>query len=119
MVSGQWEEAKAQATEVLIDVAKGRGRIAYSEPTPRIDAIDFEAEDPRFWHMLGEISQEEDAAGRGMLSAIVVHKSGDMIAGKGFYELAKKMGKKVSEVDRFWLQQFNRVHDYWANTHSN
>jgi len=40
--------------------------------------------------MLGEISQEEDAAGRGMLSVIVVHKVGDMQPGPGFFQLAKK-----------------------------
>jgi hypothetical protein len=35
--------------------------------------------------MLGEISQEEDEAGHGMLSVIVVHKYGDMQPGPGFF----------------------------------
>jgi len=110
-----WDKAKEEAVAILIGVARQRGRIAYSELTPQIHAISFEHDDPRFWHLLGEISMDEMAEKRGMLSAIVVHKSGDMRPGPGFYQLAKDMGKKVGEVDRFWLAEFNRVHDVWAN----
>ena len=110
-----WDKAKAQAIAILVDVAKQRGRIAYSELTPKIDAIQFDYDDPRFGYFLGEISEEEMRANRGMLSAIVVHKSGDMIPGPGFYDLAKRLGKKVGDIDRFWLSEFNKVHDVWAN----
>lgn len=110
-----WDKAKAEAKEILIEVAKQRGRIAYSELTPRIQAIQFDYEDQRFGWFLGEISEEEMKANRGMLSAIVVHKSGDMIPGPGFYDLAKRLGKKVGDIDRFWLSEFNKVHDVWAN----
>ena len=34
--------------------------------------------------MLGEIGTEENAAKRGILTVIVVHKSGDMEPGAGF-----------------------------------
>ena len=110
-----WDKAKAQATAILIAVAKKRWRIAYSELTPQIDAIQFDYEDPRFGYLLGEISEEEMKANRGMLSAIVVHKSGDMIPGPGFYDLAKRLGKKFKDIDRFWIGEFNKVHDVWAN----
>src|SRR5687767_13942593 len=110
-----WGNAKTECVAVLADVARARGRIAYSELAPRIQAIQFDHDDPRFWHLLGEVSVEEFEQGRGMLSAIVVHKNGDMCPGPGFYELAKWLGKKVGEVDRFWLAEFNRVHDVWAN----
>lgn len=113
-----WNQAKKEATAALIEVAKKRGRIAYSELTGKIEAIAFEYDDPRYWHLLGEISVDEMKAKRGMLSAIVVHRSGDMRPGPGFYELAKGLGKKVGEVDRFWLAEFNRVHDVWANQRS-
>jgi hypothetical protein len=79
-----WAEAKKETVEILIAVASQRGRIAYSELAPQIQAITFEHVDPRFWHLLGEISIDEDAEGRGMLSAIVVHKHGDMLPGPGF-----------------------------------
>jgi hypothetical protein len=113
-----WNKAKAEATAILIEIAKARGRIPYSELAPKIQAISFDADEPRFWHLLGEISVEEVANNRGMLSALVVHKSGNMRPGSGFYKLAEGLlKKKVSqtEVDRLWLKEFNRVHDVWAN----
>ena len=48
--------------------------------------------------MLGEISSEEDAAGRGMLTVLVVHRAGDMQPGPGFFELAKQLGRNTSNI---------------------
>ena len=66
----QWEAAKAEAKEVMIKRAKVRGMIAYSDLVPRIHALAMNAHDPRLFHLLGQISSEEDAAGRGMLTVI-------------------------------------------------
>lgn len=110
-----WEKAKKQATDALVKVARRKGRIAYSELASYISAISIEAHDPRMFHLLGEISTAEDQAGRGMLTAIVVHKSGDMQPGPGFFELAKSLGKDTSDPLAYWVSEFNKVHDYWAN----
>jgi len=69
-----WDAAKGEAKSILIDVARRKGRIAYSELAAQIRAIEIEAHDPRMFHLLGEISSEEEKSGRGMLTAIVVHK---------------------------------------------
>jgi hypothetical protein len=114
-----WETAKQEAKKVLIDIARRKGRIAYSELASQINAINIEAHDPIMFHLLGEISSEEDKAGRGMLTAIVVHKSGDMQPGPGFFELAKSLGKDTSDQLKCWVDEFNRVHDYWANKAKN
>jgi len=110
-----WDAAKDEAKAILIDVARRKGRIAYSELANQIQAIEIEAHDPRMFHLLGEISVEEDKAGRGMLTAVVVHKSGDMHPGPGFFKLAKSLGKDTSDNLACWASEFNRVHDYWAN----
>jgi hypothetical protein len=39
--------------------------------------------------LLGQIPSEEDAAGRGMLTVIVVHKVGDMQPSPGFFASKK------------------------------
>ena len=44
--------------------------------------------------MLREIAAEENAAGRGMLTAIVVYNSGDMQSGPGFFDLAGRLGEE-------------------------
>jgi hypothetical protein len=111
----QWENAKLQGRDILIEVARRRGRIAYSELVAQITVLHLEPHDFRLFHLLGEISSEEDEAGRGMLTAIVVHKNDDMLPGPGFFELAKTLGRNTKDTLACWVQEFNKVHDYWAN----
>ena len=82
-----WAKAKDEAKHVMIERAKLRGMIPYSDLVGQIHAIHMEAHDPKLFYLLGEVSTEEDEAGRGMLSVIVVHKVGDMQPGPGFFEL--------------------------------
>jgi hypothetical protein len=114
----QWRAGKDEAKAILIEVATRKGRIAYSELVSQITALSLEPHDPRLFHLLGEISAEESEAGRGMLTAIVVHKSGDMQPGPGFFELAKSLGKNTKDPLACWIAEFNKVHDYWANKHA-
>jgi hypothetical protein len=72
------------------------------------------AHDPRLFHLLGEISPEEDAAGRGMLTVVVVHKVGDMEPGPGFYKLAKQLGRSSSNQMECWVDELHRVHAVWS-----
>ena len=58
--------------------------------------------------MLGQISEEEDAAGRGMLSVLVVHKDGDKMPGPGFFTLAKKLGRDISDRDKCWSDELTK-----------
>jgi len=109
----QWDAAKSEAKVVLAESAKRGHTIAYSDFVKKVHAISLEHRDPRLFHFLGEISAEEHAAGRGMLTAIVVHKHGDMKPGPGFFELAKKLGHKTTNVDKFWIDELNKVFAVW------
>src|SRR4051812_37237205 len=86
----KWEAAKAEAKAALADCAKRRQMIPYSDFVTKIHSITIDYHDPRLFHFLGEVSAEESAAGRGMLTALVVHKHGDMQPGPGFFELAQE-----------------------------
>jgi len=110
----QWNEAKQEATQTLIERAKLRGMIPYSELVKHIKAVQLEAHDVRLDHLLGEISQTEDEAGRGMLSVIVVHKVGDMQPGRGFFELATKLGRDTSDLVTCWVRELKKVHATWS-----
>jgi hypothetical protein len=110
-----WESAKNEVKEVLRDRAKLRGMIPYSELVKKIHEIRVEAHDPRLFHLLGDVSTEEDAAGRGMLSVIVVHKQGDMQPGPGFFDLAEKLGRDTSDILDCWVKELKKVHAYWSN----
>jgi len=110
----QWDAAKAEARYLMIERAKLRGMIPYSNLAGGIKTIPFEAHDQRLFHLLGEISSEEDAAGRGMLSVVVVHKSGDMKPGPGFFELAGQLGRNRSDIDKCWIAELKHVHATWS-----
>jgi len=110
----EWDAAKQEARTLMIARAKVRGMIPYSDLAKKIKAVRLEAHDQRLFHLLGEISLEEDAAGRGMLSVIVVHKSGDMQPGPGFFGLAKQLGRYTSNILKCWVEEVKKVHAVWS-----
>jgi hypothetical protein len=64
--------------------------------------------------LLGEVSGEEDAIGRGMLSAYVVaSETGPPRA--GFFELATKLGRMFDDRLAFWVEEMKRVDEAWRN----
>jgi hypothetical protein len=105
-----WEQAKKEAIREIVAQAR-RGRpptISYSDLTKRIGSIAFDPHDFRFHHLLYEISNEEDAAGRGLLSALVVHKE-DERPGQGFWDMAKEHDRDVTDKEHCWTQEVEKV----------
>src|SRR4051812_23081955 len=105
-----WDAAKVEAKGVLADRARVRGQIAYSDLTGRIKTVAFTPHSKAFAEFLGEIAREESDAGRGMMTAIVVRKEGDMEPGPGFFELAKNLGRDTKDPTRCWVEEFKKVH---------
>ncbi len=99
---------------ILIDRAKVRGMIPYSELVSKIKTVSLEPESYALANILGEISSEEDALGRGMLTVIVVHKYGDMQPGPGFFDLAEKLGRDTSDILKCWVDELKKVHAFWS-----
>jgi len=111
--AAQWESAKTEAKAILAEYAKKGLTVAYSDFVKKLHVITLEHRDPRLFHFLGEISSEEHAAGRGMLSALVVHKQGDMRPGPGFFELAERLGHKTRDMDKLWIDELQKVFAVW------
>jgi len=109
-----WDAAKGQARAAMVERAKVRGMIPYSDLVKKIPAVKFLAHDTRLFHLLGEISVEENNAGRGMLSVVVVHKHGDMQPGPGFFVLGQHLGYDTKDLLRFWVEQLKKVHAFWS-----
>jgi molybdopterin synthase catalytic subunit len=109
-----WNQAKKGARAAMIKRAKVRGMISYSDLVAEIKSIKIDAYDHRLFHMLGEISSAEDAAGRGMLTVVVVHKTGDMEPGTGFFELADALGRDTSDRMKCWVEELHKVHAVWS-----
>jgi len=108
-----WAAAKDEGREAMIARARRRSLITYSDLVSEIKSIRFEPHDPRLFHFLGEISSDEDDAGRGLLTALVVHKV-DMQPGDGFFVLAKARGRNTSDPVRFWAEELGRVYSVWT-----
>lgn len=112
--SQDWMAAKEEAKRAMIERAKVRGAIPYSDLVEQIHAVRFRAHDSRLFHLLGEISVEENEAGRGMLSVVVVHKRGDMEPGPGFFVLGQHLGYSTRDLLKFWTDQLKKVYTVWS-----
>jgi hypothetical protein len=111
----EWKAAKEEARELLIAKAKVHGdTITYLDLASQITSISVEAHDQRLFHLIGEVAREEDAAGHGLLSVLVVHKHGDKRPGEGFFELAEELGRDISDTDECWVKELQKVHDCWG-----
>ena len=109
-----WEDAKEEARRAMIDAAQRQRVISYSELVGKITSCSLEPHDPRLAHMLGEVSSEEDEAGRGLLTVVVVHKGGDMKPGSGFFTLARSRGRDIGDRQQFCVEELERVYEIWS-----
>ena len=109
-------DAGAEAIyDKLREVAKSRGITYYSEIAPLASlSMGSPGDRERIARILGDISTAEHQAGRSLLSAVVIRKE-ENSPGSGFFVLAKDLGLHDGGDDfRFWVQELQRVHDYWS-----
>ena len=92
----QWVGIKQEARDILIEYAKRRSLITYSDLAGQIKAGEIYHRSDAFSDLLTEISKEEDKDRPGMLSAIVVQKGKDPVpSGKKFYKLVKELDRNL------------------------
>ncbi len=111
-----WQASKDEIRAVLVDCARREKTIAYSDLVPKITALDLQAHDPRLDELLGQISIEENGHGRGVLSVLVVHKTGDLRPGRAFCNCAEQLGLDTSDEDRRWADQLNKIYSCWTKS---
>lgn len=105
-----WETAKAEGKAVLAESARAKKMISYTDFMHQIRSISFTTpHDSRLPQFLAEICTEEAEAGRGMMTALIVRKNGDQRPGAGFFQLARRLGFDVSDPEKFWLGEINKV----------
>ena len=107
----EWSTAKDECLAILQAYANLRSTIFYSQLAQQIKAVRFtDGHDSRLWHLLAELSQDEVAAERPMISAIVVHKDNGQ-PGSGFFELAKELDRfNGRDSLRFWVDEVQKVY---------
>ncbi len=114
-----WSAAKAAVRRALVATASAGETVTYAEiAASPLGPIAFRPDDTALGRLLGELSAEEDAAGRGMLSAVVVRKRGSRAGrpGAGFFALAQRLGRDVDDRDELWRAELARVHHVHRRT---
>lgn len=107
-----WEHAKHEALAILRVRAKRGNPITYSELVSQIHTVQMDAHDIRLAHFLGEISSDEHAAHRPLITALVVHKH-DLRPGEGFFNLARSLGFEFEDEVAFWSEQVTKLQQQW------
>lgn len=105
-----WQAAKTQMRDILIECARQRRTITYGELAEQITLIHIPPNSYAMAGMLREISQEDQEAERGYLATLVVRKS-DGRPGPGYF---KGVEGNREDLEAFWQAQFVRVCDDWA-----
>lgn len=105
----------ARVRERLIEVARLKTTVFYEEIAGIAGlslANDYERGQV-LPDLLGAISREEDRNRRPMLSAVVVLKD-EGIPGKGFFQLARDLGKQFSDEEQFHSDELKAVYQQWG-----
>jgi hypothetical protein len=103
-----WEAAKREATCAIVRAGRRGQTITYSDLVREITSIQIEPHSYAMNGLLDEISKEEDAAGRGILTALVVRKE-DGVPAEGFWASALDIGRDIKNKDAMWVTEFKRV----------
>ncbi|MGE5309138.1 MAG: hypothetical protein ACM3OC_08645 [Deltaproteobacteria bacterium] len=114
----EWEKFKDELRSILRKTAERRGLISYPELAKLVTAVSLHVENPDELFVLAgalaEISERENKAGRGIISAIVVRRPGDELPAQEFFALAQSLGKRYRDKTIFWVEACRKVHDSWA-----
>lgn len=110
-----WSALKNEIRSILIRTATSDKRtMSYSDMAESVKLANLKPFSQPLFAVLTELSIEENAAGRGMLSAVVIRKDGRKTRKSGFIKLAAKLERDVTNVRECWDAEIERVCNYWA-----
>jgi hypothetical protein len=110
----RWDEVRAEIRQLLIDVARAKQVITYSELTSMLQTAYLHYHSSMLARLLVEIGAEEVEAERPVLPALVVTKQTGL-PGQGFFKLAAERGYDISDPEAYWRAAVKQVHDYWSD----
>jgi hypothetical protein len=119
--TSEWESTRDWIARRLHKAARERGTITYSDLAGEManaGVIEVEPHSSALAALLGQVNVLEHEAGRPLISALVVHKSGDLEPGPGFWAFARDLGidpgsSQHARLD-FWSQELERCYAHWS-----
>lgn len=112
LIDTRWDEVKAEMRQIIIDTAKAKQLITYSELTGMLQTAYVHYHSHVLTRMLVDIGHDEYVAGRPLLPALVVAKQTGR-PGPGYFKLAPgeaEVGDPIAE----WEKEVQRVYQYWS-----
>jgi hypothetical protein len=110
-----WDRTKTEALAVLQQLARARETITYSQFVKRVKATKLKYHgDERLERLLCEVSVDEDEAGRGLISALVVTLAAPPMPERGFFTLAAERGRIASSPHDLWQAERDAVWAAWS-----
>lgn len=119
------ENARAHISEIrdeMAKIAELKRTVTYSELFNNPYGLDMSniEHNNEASSILGSIGDDE-GKNLPMLTAVVVHKTGDMQPGLGFYDLAMRLGKLPINASNnkkyeFWVEELKKVYDHYNPT---
>jgi hypothetical protein len=106
------EAVTAAVRSVLVEVARRRATVTYEELLGRLAPSERAVFESDLAAVLRSISTEEERAGRGLLTAVVVRAGG--LPGGGFFRLAEECGREVSDRRSAWEAEVERVYSAYG-----
>jgi hypothetical protein len=114
----EWEAVVTHTRHVLVSVAAERSTITYDALRHRLRAdanVDVDARGDRdLAAVLRAVSVAADDAGEGLLSAVVVRRSG--LPGGGWFRLAQERGRVITDRGSTWRTEVELVWSAFATT---
>jgi hypothetical protein len=108
----EWEVMREAMRVELIELAKQKRIVTYSELALLLPVY-IHPGSYNFTRLLSQVCVAEEAAGHGLLCALVVSKATG-IPGAGFFRGAAERGYDASNPDEYWQAQLERVFAYWG-----
>jgi hypothetical protein len=119
--TGEWEATQGWVADRLHRVARDRTTITYSDlcdELARAGGLSLDPHSTAVAGLLGQVNLLEHERTKPLISALVVHKSGDMQPGEGFWSFARELGIDPGPGDQarldFWVREIERCYAEWS-----
>ncbi len=109
----QWFELVARLQALLVEAARGRGTVTYGEIARRVFDGRVLARSAAVMSLVDDACDRLDH-GRGTVMASLVVRADTGMPGEGYFAWALDAGYDVSDRERFWREQAERVWESWS-----
>ncbi len=113
LTDAEWEVMRSAMHVELIEAAKQAQILTYGDLALLLPVY-VHPGSYAFTRLLIQVCATAEAAGDGLLCALVVSKSTG-IPGAGFFRGAAERGIDVSDYESFWHDEVERVFDRWSS----